>query len=378
MKSTIGIFRALDVRVPHIDFAASFSTLKSVFIANLSAELKQYIARKKIASEDMQLKPVFKRDPVFPLLKKTDFTPWLAFDTTQLEEAVSGVGFYEVYEPYFFYSSQIANVAHKKSIPLITEIWTSFPTHPTLYVPPYSFLVKNVIQKTDLFVFRSRRAMSYLNSFTIPEEKKVVIYQGIDQERFFPAKRKDDDRIRILFVGVLAPHKGLDDLLAVFPQLVATYPNKLELVICGVGPMREQVEKAAKKFPIDYRGYVTHSDLPEIYRKADIYCQPSKDYFLFGIKGGEEFAGYTFMEAMATGLPVVSTYCGGIPEIVGSNNILITQGDRHALFSGLDRLIASKALRKEIGSQNKLTAGMFYDVSLQTKRLEKVIHEKLN
>ena len=158
MKSKIGIFRALDVRFAHAEFAASFQEFTPVFTANISPDIKKYLEKQKVIYHDLQLVPAYFADPLFPLLKKTDFTPWLVFNPEVVNAISSQLQFFEIYEPYFFYSSQIADIAKKKGKPLITELWTSFPEHPSRYLPPYSFLVKNVLEKTDLFLLRSKRA----------------------------------------------------------------------------------------------------------------------------------------------------------------------------------------------------------------------------
>lgn len=375
MKKKIGIFRALDVRFTHAEFAASFQDNEPVFISDMTDEIRIYLNKRNVINYTMKLKPVFLADPVYPLLKKKDFTPWLQFNPHALIEKTSNVNFFEIYEPYFFYSSQIADLAFKQHKPLITEIWTSFSGHPSKFIPPYSSLVHNVIKKTDLFILRSKKAASFLSSFSIPENKKHVIYHGVNLMRFYPTK-KSHEKIRILFVGALAPHKGLDDLLSVVSDLVKKYPGKIELLICGEGPMRDEVIESTKRLPIIYKGNVSHLDLPEIYRDADIYCQPSKDYFFLGIKGGEEFAGYTFMEALASGLPIVATHCGGIPEIVGTENTLIEQGNKVQLFSALDKLIQNPGLRKETGINNRNRAERLFDLSKQVQELEKLIKIK--
>jgi glycosyltransferase involved in cell wall biosynthesis len=96
-----------------------------------------------------------------------------------------------------------------------------------------------------------------------------------------------------------------------------------------------------------------------------------------GIKGGEEFAGYTFMESLASGLPIVGTYCGGIPEIVGDDNILVTQANRKQLWKALDTYIANPELRSETGIKNRERARNIFDLSKQTRILEKVIKDRL-
>ncbi len=376
-KLSIGIFRAIDVRVPHIEFTAAFKHLNAALITHISAELQKAVHEHDVKVYDIPLKPRYFFDPLYPLLKKTDFTPWMQFDSKLLETVSARFDIYEIYEPYFFYSSQIADIASKNWKPLVTEIWTSFSQHPARYIPPYKSLINNVIHKTDLFVLRTERALQYLEPYRIPASKKAVVYHGIDISRFSPSKQPHE-KIRILFVGALAKHKGLDDLLAVFPKLVEKYPGKLELVVCGEGPMQEVVQHVSERLPVRYLGNVPNTELPKIYNKSDIYCQPSKDYYLFGIKGGEEFAGYTFMEAMACGLPIISTYCGGIPEIVGEDNYLLNQADKQSLFQTLDLLIRNKSLRNETGIKNRERAEALFDISKQTEKLERLILEKLS
>src|SRR3712207_1578711 len=136
MKSNVGIFRALDVRFIHAEFAASFEAFRPIFAANIPAEMRAYLEKEKVAHYDLPLKPSFVFDPVYPLLHKTDFTPWLHFDPERLQAIAAGLQVFEIYEPYFFYSSQIADLAQKNHVPLVTEIWTSFPEHPSHYLPP--------------------------------------------------------------------------------------------------------------------------------------------------------------------------------------------------------------------------------------------------
>ncbi len=371
----MAVVRGIDVRIPQAEFASCFKSIDTAFVADdisFSKELKDML-NNKIPYIAVPQAYAYLFDPVKLVLGKQTHQSWVSFEQQALDNALRDFDLLEIYEPYFFYSAQVAKLAKKKRIPLITEIWTSFPNHPANFVPPYSLNTKEVIAQTDLFILRSKKALSYLEPFNIPERRKVVIYSGVNLKRFFPRKVKKDEKIRILFVGVLAIHKGLDDLLAVFPRLVEKYKDNIELIICGQGALKEEVIKMSKEYPISYYGYVSNFILPDVYRNSDIFCGPSKEFSSFGIKRWEEFVGYTFMEALASGLPIVSTYCGGISEVVGESNYLVKQGDRKALLDKLQFYIEDREECLLAGKRNRERAERLFDIEKQTLLTEELI-----
>lgn len=376
-KKKIAVVRGLDVRSTHAEFACQFKRLSAVFVGNLDTELITYLKKRRLKYFDLSLKAPFLVDPVQIFLGKRTHQSWLHFDDNKLKKALSGIDVFEIYEPYFFYSGQVADIAKETGKFLITEIWTSFPEHPARLVPPYCFNVKRVVKQTDLFILRSQKALNYLEPFKIPDRKKVMVYHGVNLKRFYPKRIKTGDKVKILFVGALGKHKGLDDLLAVFSKLTAEYKNKLELLVCGRGSLKNKVVAMTKALPIKFFGQISHSNIPEIYRQADIFCGPSKEFSTLGIKRWEEFVGYTFMEALATGLPIIATKCGGIPEVVGKNNTLVPQGNRTALFSALKELILDSQKRKIIGKENRERAVKLFDLEKQVKLTEEIILGRL-
>lgn len=376
-KNKIAIVRGLDVRLTQAEFAAQFKSFKPRFIGDLTEEIKRYLKKEKVDCVDLPVKKRYLIDPVKAFFGRRSHQSWLEFDPSALEKALEGIDIVEIYEPYFFYSAQTARFAKKKNIPLVTEIWTSFPAHPARFVPPYSFNVREVMDNTDLFILRSKKALSYLNPFNIPSDKQKVIYHGVNLKRFFPAAKQHGKKIKALFVGVLCESKGLGDLLGVFPQLLNEHQH-LELMICGSGPMEDEVKKLSRKLPIKYFGQVSHADIPGLYRQADLFVGPSKEYSTLGIKRWEEFVGYTFMEALASGLPIVATRCGGIPEIVGDDNFLTAQGNKQQLFQAIDRLVEDKPKRVALGIQNRKRAEKLFDLFRQVQLTEAVIGNLFN
>jgi glycosyltransferase involved in cell wall biosynthesis len=217
-----------------------------------------------------------------------------------------------------------------------------------------------------------------LSQFKIPESKKVLIYHGVNLKRFYPAKKRNRDKIRILFVGALTGSKGLDDILEIFPELVKESFGKIELVVCGRGPLQGRVIKMSGTLPIKYIGQISNLDLPNIYRSSDIFCGPSKDVSFFGIKYIEEGFGFVFAESLASGLPIVTNDSGAIKEAVGSDNFVNKQGDTKTLKDSLLELINDDKMRMSIGIKNRIRAEKMFDLEKQVAEEEKEIKKRFH
>ena len=305
---------------------------------------------------------------------KTVHQSWLVFKQKELERVLKKIDFYQIQEPFFLYSGQVAEVSKKYDKPLIMAPWMCFK-HPSTYIPPYSLSVKKSLEQTDLFIMRTNKVNDYLSLFKLSDKKKVLIYHGVDTKRFYPLKNIDDDKVRILFVGVLDESKGLNDILEIFPKLVKLSKKKLELTICGRGNLEKKVVEMSRSLPIKYLGQVSSLDLPEIYRKSDIFCGPSIDAYSFGLKRWEEGFGFVFVESMASGLPIVTNDCGAIKEVVGDDNFVNRQGDQKKLKDSLLELINNDNIRKSIGAKNRIRALEMFDIEKQVSKEEKEIEK---
>ena len=176
-----------------------------------------------------------------------------------------------------------------------------------------------------------------------PGKPVEILPMGCNTRGFSPQKRKENffdqkNQKVILFVGRLAEKKGTTYLIDAMAQVDA------QLVIVGDGPLREMLEAQAKPYgeKIRFLGAKTHQQLAEIYASADIFAAPSvqaKD-------GDAEGFGLVFLEAMASGLPVVASQSGGIPYLIhhGENGLLVPPGDSGKLAEALNRLLCDGEL----------------------------------
>lgn len=161
--------------------------------------------------------------------------------------------------------------------------------------------------------------------------------------------------VQVVSVGTLGHKKGTYDLLEAAARLrVRSAPVQFTLVGGGeVGHFRELAESKGLGSTVTFAGPVTDDHRNEILKGADIFVLPSH-------AEGQPIA---LLEAMAVGLPIVSSTVGSIPEVIKEKNgFLITPGDVDALVSCLERLVDDPDLREAQGRHNALEAQAKYSL----------------
>lgn len=365
----IGIIRGLMPRLTQAEFAGSFEKIIPLFITGEAGkEIIAYCRENNLLHRNLQLKSVYYFDPVTFLFRKPTHQSWV--ELASLENSCKDLAYLETYELYHFFSGQAADISKKLHIPLICEVWTSFSKHPAYFIPPYNLTVKKVINTASVFIARSKRAARALEELGIPAQKIKQIYHGVNIQRFKPLTNKRPDReIRIVYVGSMERFKGVDLLIDIWPVIVKKYPQS-QLWLAGDGSLLPSLSKLPQ---VKVFGAVAHQKLPEIYNNADIFISPSQDRHIGPFLWWEEFFSYTLMEAQASGLPIIATKSGGIPEEIRNENWLIPQNDRNALLSAIIDAVENTKKRVLIGQNNRKRAEKYFDLFKQTKILEEVI-----
>lgn len=181
----------------------------------------------------------------------------------------------------------------------------------------------------------------------IGKKSVEVIYNGIDTLRFRPLREVDRDRpLRVLFVGNPTRRKGFHLLAKLANQL----PNGVELAFTS-GLRDEQVKSAHRR--LVSLGHFPYSEMHRLYQEADVLLFPAY----------REGFGLCVAEAMASGLPVVSTNCSAIPELIdeGRGGFLVAPGDIPAMLERTRRLLESAELRRDMGEWNRVRAVRDFD-----------------
>lgn len=199
-----------------------------------------------------------------------------------------------------------------------------------------------------------------------------VVYPGVDVEQFSPAVEPADVETEvptILYVGRLDEGKGLVDLLRAHARLDADATLRL----VGDGQLAERLRREAERLGTSDRvafvGAVPHEAIHHEYAAADVFCLPSH----------HESLGIVNLEAMATGVPVVSTRIDAIEEYLddGANGLLVEPGDVVGLTAALERLVTSPDLRAELGEAGRETA-IEFSWDEQTRRLEEYYDQAID
>ncbi len=175
--------------------------------------------------------------------------------------------------------------------------------------------------------------------------KFVMLPLGVDLARFVPGTRPPPSgTLRVGFVGRLIPHKGVDVLL----EAVAG-DHRLRAELFGAGPESDRLMALAGRLGIadrvTFHGHVDEEEIPDTYRRFDVLAVPSVP-----MPGWLEQFGRVVVEAQASGVPVVASASGALPDVVGEDGLLVPPRDPSALRAALSRLLDEPGLWEHLRS----------------------------
>lgn len=176
---------------------------------------------------------------------------------------------------------------------------------------------------------------------------------------------------KVLFMGKLCERKGIYDLLETVPLVVKKFPN-VKFMLCGDGEIancRQICEQIGITPYVEILGWTTGNDKVRVLRNAYIFVLPSYD----------EGLPVAILEAMSTGLPIISTRVGGIPDIIrdGVNGFLLEPGDIPGIADRIIKLLNEENLKQKIGKNNFIQARECFDVNVVGKQLSQIYRELL-
>ncbi|WYL96440.1 MAG: colanic acid biosynthesis glycosyltransferase WcaL [Gloeotrichia echinulata IR180] len=212
------------------------------------------------------------------------------------------------------------------------------------------------------------------------DPNKIVVHgSGLDCQKFTfkPRYFPIDGKIQIATTGRLVEKKGIEYAIRAVAKIVEIYPN-IEYQIIGDGELKEQLEQLITELNIGHivklLGWKQQKEIVEILDKCHIFVAPS----VTGKDGNQDAPVNTLKEAMAMGLPVISTRHGGIPELVedGVSGFLVPERDTEAIATKLSYLITHPELWEKMGKAGRARVEDKYDMNKLNDELV-VIYQQL-
>jgi glycosyltransferase involved in cell wall biosynthesis len=217
-----------------------------------------------------------------------------------------------------------------------------------------SFMEGISIERADGLMACSANIADFTAAFYgVPRKSIDVVHCGVDAEAFRPGDEEEraGDRPTVLFVGNIANNKGVKTVVAAVLRLRSKYPNiRLQVLGTGDDGLREDLERwvhrCGAEANIEFLGFVERSRLPDFYRRANVFCSPAL------YEGG---VANVYLEAMASGCPVVASIAGAAPEAVtdGVTGLLVPPEDEGAVVAALDQILSNATLAGQLGEAGR-------------------------
>jgi glycosyltransferase involved in cell wall biosynthesis len=238
--------------------------------------------------------------------------------------------------------------ARRLKVPLVASYHTNVATYARYYrlglgVDATRWYTRQLHNRATINLCTSETTMDYLLGEGI---KRVRLWpQGVDARHYHPGKASGPWRERLsgghpserllLYVGRLAPEKGIERLKAVLREVSGT-----RLAIVGDGPARPSLERAFTGTPTVFTGLLHGEDLAAAYASADAFLFPSTT----------ETLGIAMLEALASGLPVVAARSGASGEVVseGESGLFYEPSSPAMLVAAVRRLCSDDDLREAL------------------------------
>lgn len=243
----------------------------------------------------------------------------------------------------------------------------------TVFMKKHPESYRTLFDKGDLFL----PVCEFLKERLIQEgceDKKIVVhYSGIDCSKFeyLQRQRKPSDLIKVLTIARLVEKKGVAFAIEAVSRLVSK-GEQIEYTVVGDGMLRESLQLLIEGMGVERQvkllGWKTHEEVKRLLGEVHVLVAPS----LTSENGDQEGIPNAIKEAMATGLPVISTFHSGIPELVtdGVSGLLVPEKDAASIADALAYLIRHPEICDEMGRAGRKQVEQKFDTNTLNKKLE--------
>ncbi len=239
--------------------------------------------------------------------------------------------------------------------------------------PGYEAQLRELLKTVPLVLARSKSLRDKLVELGCPPERLALNRTGVPLEQFPFVERvaPANGQWQLVQACRLIPKKGLVTALRAFAMFKGKYP-RATFVIAGEGPMRDELKTWVGKLGLEkqvrFTGFLSQAKLYQLYISSHVFLHPSEMMADLNQEGIPN----SMLEAMSTGLPVVATYHGGIPEAVedGRTGFLVAEKDPAALCSALERMAGDAETWGRLGREASATIIANFEQRAQIQHLE--------
>jgi len=230
--------------------------------------------------------------------------------------------------------------------------------------------IKWIFNLVDITVVLSNSWKSWYEK-TIDKGPSKVIYNGVKNYKLIDTLPLNKRNPVILFLGKVGVEKGIEDLLYAFYSIIKSIPNVI-LKIGGNGALKETIKlvnKLGLENNVELLGWVNEDQKYKLLNEVQVYILPSYNE---GLPMG-------ILEAMSTGLVVISTNVGGIPEVIENNynGLLIEPGKKEQITKTVISILNNKEKMLYLSKNAQKSFNKYFDSKIMTKKFEDTYYEIL-
>ncbi len=243
--------------------------------------------------------------------------------------------------------------------------------------PGYAEAVRELFELAAVVPCRSEQLAERVAELGCPREKLRIMRTILPDIPFETRRTPTDGKWRIVQAARLVPKKGLVTALKAFARFAGQYPEAT-FTIAGEGPMDEALQREAQQLGIaervNFTGFLSQKALSALFASCHIFLHPSET-----AQGDVEGVPNAMLEAMASGLPVVATHHGGIPEVIqdGANGLLCAERDAPAVAEALRRLVAAPTLYHRLSENASSSVREMFSAEGQIAAIEEIYQQAI-
>jgi alpha-1,3-rhamnosyl/mannosyltransferase len=215
-----------------------------------------------------------------------------------------------------------------------------------------SFAREILKRATRLIAVSENTRQDAMRLLDLAPDRIDTIYSGVD-DRFFSAEPAKCGRPYVLFLGTIEPRKNVDTLLDAWESLPADLRNEFDLLIAGPAGWRSESTMARlsdSSSGAKYLGYVPEASIPSLTAGASAFAYISR----------YEGFGFPVAQAMAAGVPVLTSNTSCLPEVAAEGGLFVDPQSPAEIAKGLTRLLTNQELRRQLGSAGRARAARLF------------------